>query len=80
MYIVSWIQFSRFYTTAIFLPNFLNEIIHLPFLKLFIIIFRDVKIRTWSSPANNLELYRAWSDSECMDVQAGLALYTSVKD
>ena len=29
--------------------------IHLPFLKLFIIIFRDIKMRPWSWPANSIE-------------------------
>ena len=53
------------------LLNLLNEIIHLPFLELFIIIF-------WGAYQDeNLKLifqqYRAWSDQT--DVQTGLALY-----
>ena len=30
------------------MPNFLNGIIHLPFLALSIIIFRDIKMKTWT--------------------------------
>ena len=41
---------------------FLNGIIHLPFLELSIIVFRDIKIGT------GREQYRAWS--YCMKVQA----------
>ena len=53
------------------LPNFLNGIIHHPFLELYIIIFRGIKLRIWR-----------WSDNSIIepgqtatDVQAGLALY-----
>ena len=49
------------------LPNFLNGIINLQFLGLSIIIFRDSRMRTWSSC---IQQYRAWSN--CMDVQACL--------
>ena len=35
------------------------------------IIFRDIKMGTWSWSANSIE--HAWSD--CTDVQAGMALY-----
>ena len=52
---------------ALTMPNFLNGIIHLPFIELSIIIFRDIKMKTSSLQ------YRAWSD--CTNVQAGLALY-----
>ena len=52
------------------LPNFLYGIIHLPFLELSIIIFRDVKIKTWKLV---IQQYRGWSD--CTEVQAGMALY-----
>ena len=44
------------------MPNFWNEIIHLTFLALSIIILEISRLKTWS-----------WS--ECTDVQAGLALY-----
>ena len=37
------------------LLNFLNGIIQLPFLELSIIIFKDIKMRTWSWPANSTE-------------------------
>ena len=37
------------------LLNFLNGIIHLPFLELSIIIFRDIKMRTWKWSANSIE-------------------------
>ena len=58
---------------------FLNGIIHLAFLELSIIIFRDIKdkTRSWSAnilePGQTAQMYRAWSD--CMDVQPVLALY-----
>ena len=45
------------------LLNFLNGIIHLLFLKLSIIIFKDIKIRTWSA------------NSIAPGQTAGLALY-----
>ena len=55
------------------LLNFLNGIIHLTCvhlaLQLSIIIFRDIKMRTWKLV---YQQYKAWSD--CQDVQAGLAL------
>ena len=50
--------------------NFLNGIIHLPFLKLSIIIFRDIKMRLQSVVSQQ---YRAWSDGT--EVQASLAVY-----
>ena len=37
------------------MPNFLNGIICLPFLELSVIIFRDIKMRTWSWSANSIE-------------------------
>ena len=37
------------------LLNFLNEIIQFPFLELTIIIFRDIKMRSWSWSANSIE-------------------------
>ena len=37
------------------LLNFLNEIIHFPFLKLFIIIFRNIKIGNWNWSVNSIE-------------------------
>ena len=40
------------------------------FLALSIIIFRDIKMKTWRLVSQQC---RAWSD--CTDVQAGLALY-----
>ena len=45
-------------------------IIHLPFLELSIIIFKDIKMKTcmWV-----IQKYRAWFD--CMNMQAGMALY-----
>ena len=55
------------------LLNFLNGIIHLQFLALPIIIFRDVKMKNWSWSANSN--YRPWLD--CTDGQVGLALYWS---
>ena len=38
-----------------FLLNFSNGIIHLPFLDLSFIIFRDIKIKTWLWSANSIE-------------------------
>ena len=35
--------------------NFLNGIIHLPFLNLSIIIFRDFKMKTWSWSVNSIQ-------------------------
>ena len=62
------------------LLNFLNGLIHLQFLELFIIIFRDIHYHFQGYQDENLKLvsqqYRAWSD--CTDVQAGLALYIQV--
>ena len=55
---------------TLFLMNFLNGVIHVPYLELSIIILRDIKVRTWKLVSQQ---YRAWSD--CMDLQAGLALY-----
>ena len=52
------------------LLNFLNGIIHLPFLALFNIFFRDIKMRI--QKLIRQQYNRAWSD--CTDVQAGLAL------
>ena len=49
------------------LLNFLNRIIHLLFLKLFIIVFF---IKMWKLVSQQ---YRAWSD--CMDVQTDLTLH-----
>ena len=37
------------------LLNFINGIINLPYLELFIIIFRDIKIRTWGMSGNSTE-------------------------
>ena len=37
---------------TLIMPNFLNGIIHLPFLALSIIIFRDIKMKTWSWSAS----------------------------
>ena len=37
------------------LLNFLNWIIHLPFLELYIIMLRDIKTKTWSWSANSVE-------------------------
>ena len=37
------------------LLNYLSWIIHLPFLELFITIFSDIKMRTWSWSANSIE-------------------------
>ena len=37
------------------LLNFLNKIIHLPFLELSIIIFTDIKLKTWSLSASSVE-------------------------
>ena len=54
------------------LLNFLNGIIHLSFLELSIIIFREIKKRTWSCSIVSQQ-YRAWSD--CTDMQDGLTLY-----
>ena len=47
------------------LLNFLNGLIHLPFLELSIIIFREIKIAWISSTVR----------SDCKGVQAGLVLY-----
>ena len=44
---------SNFLTLSML--NFLNGIIHLPFLALSIIILRDIKMRTWSLSANSIE-------------------------
>ena len=52
------------------LLNLSNGIIHLPILKLSIIIFRDIRMRTFKLVNQQ---FRAWSD--CTNVQAGLALY-----
>ena len=52
------------------LLNFLNGIINIPVLELPIIIFRNIKMRTWKLFSNQ---YRAWSG--CTDVHAGPALY-----
>ena len=46
------------------LLNFLNEHVHLLFLELSIINFRDIKLKIWSWSANSIEVG-----------QAGLALY-----
>ena len=55
-------QVSCFLLTLTVL-NFLNGIIHLSFLKLPIIIFKDVKIKTWKLVSQQ---NRFWSDN--MDV------------
>ena len=55
------------------MPNSLNRIIHIPFLALSNIIFRDIKMKTLKLVKLVSQQYRAWSD--CMDVQDGLALY-----
>ena len=43
-------------TLTLTMPNFLNGIIRLPILELSIIIFRGIKMRTWSWWANSIEL------------------------
>ena len=48
---------------------FLRGLVHLPFLKLYIINFEDIKIRLKLAS----QQYRAWSD--CANVQSGLALF-----
>ena len=62
---------TLFKTLTLSLLNSLNGIIYLPFLKLSIISFRDIKMRTWSLPANRIEP----GLSDCTDIQAGLVLY-----
>ena len=52
------------------LLNVFNGIIYLPFLELTIIIFKDIRMKTWKLICQQ---YKTWS--ECMDTQAGLALY-----
>ena len=54
---------------TLIMSNFLNGIIHLTFSALSIIIFRDIKMKTWKLVSQQ---YRACSDYT--DVQAGLAL------
>ena len=44
----------------LYLLNFSNGIIHVPFLKLSIIIFKDIKVRTSSWPASNISLVRLY--------------------
>ena len=54
----TWIEKSLFYTFSsltLNLLNFLNGIIHLPFLDLSIIIFKDTKMRSWSWSTNSIE-------------------------
>ena len=51
------------------MPNFINGIIHLPFLALSIIIFRDIKMRTLSWSANSILVAKAnhfwfWQDKD----------------
>ena len=45
------------YSWTLNLLNFFNGIIHLPFLELSLIIFREIKMRTWCQ-----QQYRVWSD------------------
>ena len=53
--------FSFLYSLTLYLLYFLNGIIHLSFLVLPIIIFRDIKIRSWSLSANSVEPgYTGW--------------------
>ena len=52
------------------MPNFFNEIILLTFLALTIFIFKGYQGKNFKLVSQQ---YTGWSD--CMDVQAGLALY-----
>ena len=58
---------------TLIMPNYLNGIIHLTFLALSVIILRNIKMKTWSWPANSIEPgqtalvtkanhFRSWQD------------------
>ena len=47
--------FQLWWVLTINLPNYLNVIIHLTFLEPSIIIFRDIKMRTWSWSATSVK-------------------------
>ena len=50
------VSYRYFFISLTFnLLNFVNGIIHLSFLGLSIIIFRDIKMRTWSWSADSIE-------------------------
>ena len=56
--------------------NFINGIIHRPFLEMSITIFRGIKMRTWSWSANSIE-----PDQTAQNLMCRLAwLYTGGKD
>ena len=46
---VSWKNYLRYVMLTLTMPNFLNGIISLPFLALSIIIFRDIKMKTYKA-------------------------------
>ena len=46
---------NRRYVVNFNLLNFLNGMVHLPFLELYIISFRDIKIKIWSCSVNSIE-------------------------
>ena len=54
-----------------YLLNFLNVIIHLPFLKLSSILFRSIKMKTWNWSANSTDP----GQTVHMAVQVDLTLY-----
>ena len=48
-------RIMSFILLTLIMPNFLNGKIHLPFLALSIIIFRDIKMKTYSWSASSIE-------------------------